>query len=84
MLLLIFKNYYNYWSLNSWSKGAIFGTKPTTRQRAEYLKYLQAIAQRKEKPLEWVEKHMELEFGWGQVAQGGLNSYTNLNRNQGR
>ncbi len=60
-----FKEHYGYWSPNSWSKGAIFGTKPTTQQRSEYLKYLQAIAQRKEKPLDWVQKHMELEFGLG-------------------
>lgn len=60
-----FKERYGYWSPNSWSKGAIFGTKPTTQQRAEYLKYLQAIAQRKEKPQQWVQKQMELEFGLG-------------------
>jgi len=57
-----FKERYGYWSPNSWSKNAIFGTKPTPQQRTEYLKYLQVIAQRKEKPLEWVQKHMELEF----------------------
>lgn len=63
-----FKERYGYWSPNSWSLGAIFGTKPTTQQRAEYLKYLQAIAQRKEKPQQWVQKQMELEFGLGQTA----------------
>lgn len=63
-----FKERYGYFAPNSWSKSAIFGTKPTTQQRAEYLKYLQAIAQRKEKPLEWVQKQMELEFGLGQPA----------------
>lgn len=60
-----FKERYGYWSPNSWSKGAIFGTKPTLEQQSNYLKYLQAIAQRKEKPLEWVQKQMELEFGLG-------------------
>ncbi|WP_158260580.1 hypothetical protein [Chlorogloea sp. CCALA 695] len=49
-------------------RSALFGTKPTTQQRSEYLKYLQAIAQRKEKPQEWVQKQMELEFGLEQPA----------------
>ena len=64
-----FKERYGYWSPNSWSKGAIFGTNPTPQQRSEYLKYLQAIAQRKEKPQQWVQKQMELEFGLGQIIQ---------------
>jgi superfamily II DNA or RNA helicase len=69
---MTFKERYGYWSPNSWSKGAIFGTKPTPEQQSNYLKYLQAIAQRKEKPLEWVQKQMELEFGLGQVTQSHL------------
>lgn len=65
---MVFKERYGYWSPNSWAKGAIFGTKPTTQQRSDYLRYLQAIAQRKEKSDNWVQRYMELEFGLGQLV----------------
>jgi hypothetical protein len=40
-----------------------FGDSPTIAQNS-YYRYLQAIAQRKEKPDTWIKRHMELEFGF--------------------
>lgn len=59
---LIFKEQYGHWPPDPWSFGAIFGKNPTPDDQAKYQNYLQAIAERKEKPDSWVKRYMELEF----------------------
>lgn len=66
---MVFKERYGHWSPDAWATGAIFGDSPTPEQRASYRNYLTAIAKRLEKPSSWVQRHMELEFGFRQAAQ---------------
>ncbi len=58
-----YRERYGYWPPDSWGTGAIFGLNPTALQQESYRRYLQMIAQRKQKPDSWVERHMYLEFG---------------------
>lgn len=58
-----FKDLYGHWPPDPWSFRAIFGEDSTADDRANYQDYLQAIAQRKEKPNSWVKRYMQLEFG---------------------
>lgn len=60
---LLFREKFGHWPPDSWAKSAIFGSSPTAKQQFEYKGYLQAIAQRKEKPSSWVQRYIELEFG---------------------
>ena len=60
----IFREKYGHWSPESWSKGAIFGERPTQTQQTFYRNYLMTIAQRKEKSDQWVQRYMTLEFGF--------------------
>lgn len=60
---IAFKDKYVHWPPEAWASGAVFGENPTADQRFSYLRYLQAIATRKEKPESWVERYMGLEFG---------------------
>lgn len=61
---MTFKERFGHWAPDSWAKGAMFGFSPTQNQQAEYQSYLQAIARRKEKPDLWVQRYMDLEFGF--------------------
>lgn len=61
---MTFKDRFGHWPPDAWARGAVFGDNPTQVQRGSYYSYLQAIAQRKEKPEAWVQRHMELEFGF--------------------
>lgn len=58
-----FKEQYGHWPPEPWSYSALFGEKPTDRERTSYENYLRTIAKRKEKPDSWVERYMQLEFG---------------------
>lgn len=57
------KDKYGHWPPDAWARGAVFGDNPTPNHKTSYHHYLQAIAQRKEKPETWVERYMCLEFG---------------------
>lgn len=65
---MVFKERYGHWSPDAWATGAIFGDNPKFEQRTSYLNHLSAIAKRLEKPESWVQRHMELEFGFKQTA----------------
>ena len=43
---------------------SILGVKPTQTQQASYYNYLVNVALRKEKQKEWVQRYMNLEFGF--------------------
>lgn len=60
---VIFKEQFGYWPPDDWARGAIFGDKPTSEQAGLYYDYLQAIAQRKQKPESWVQRNLMLEYG---------------------
>lgn len=62
---MVFKEQYGHWAPDSWARGAVFGDNPTDDHRLCYNSYLQAIAQRKEKPPSWIQRYMRLEFGFG-------------------
>lgn len=62
---VIFKEHYGHWPPDDWARGAIFGDSPTAAQKEMYQAYLQAIAQRKQKPESWVQRCQILEFGGG-------------------
>lgn len=61
---ITFKDRFGHWPPDAWARGAVFGDHPTQVQRRSYYRYLQAIAQRKEKSEAWVERYMSLEFGF--------------------
>lgn len=61
---MLFKERYGHWAPDSWARGAVFGDNPTASQQVSYHSYLQAIAQRKEKPPSWIQRYMNLEFGF--------------------
>lgn len=63
-----FKEQYGHWPPDAWGTGAIFGDRPTPEQQASYRNYLEAIARRLEKPESWIQRHMELEFGFRQAT----------------
>ena len=46
-----------------WGKGAVFGEQPTDEHRSNYQRHLMAIASRKNKDKDWIEKYFGLEFG---------------------
>lgn len=64
----VFREKYGHWPPDSWAKGAIFGDCPMQAQRASYQNHLNAIAQRKDKPQLWVERYINLEFGFGNTG----------------
>jgi hypothetical protein len=65
---MVFKERYGHWSPDAWAIGAIFGDNPTVNQQTSYRNYLSAIARRLEKPSSWIQRHMELEFGFNQAS----------------
>lgn len=65
---MVFKERYGHWSPDAWAIGAIFGDNPKLEQRTSYLNHLLAIARRLEKPSSWIQRHMELEFGFNQAS----------------
>lgn len=58
-----FREKYGHWPPDSWAKGAIFGIQATPLQQMSYRNYLSAIARRKNKPDNWIQRYMVLEFG---------------------
>jgi DNA repair protein RadD len=48
---------------DAWLQGCIFGDTPTPQDRQHYKNYLVAIAQQQRKPLDWVVREFQLEFG---------------------
>lgn len=60
----VFREKYGHWSPESWATNAVFGNNPTQAQQIAYRSYLTSIAQRKEKPQNWVQRYMGLEFGF--------------------
>lgn len=60
----VLREKYGHWPPESWAKGAIFGSLPTQYQRTSYQNYLHKLAKRKGKPPVWVQRQMELEFGF--------------------
>jgi len=65
---MIFKEKYGHWPPDSWAKGAVFGNSPTAKQRSAYYEYLRILAQRKEKLDTWIQRYIELEFGFERTA----------------
>lgn len=66
---MTFKERYGHWPPDSWALGAIFGLSPTASQEKSYHRYLQAVAKRKEKSESWVERYMNVEFGFREIAR---------------
>ncbi len=64
----IFREKYGHWPPDSWARGAIFGDRPIQAGRSDYHKYLNAIAQRQKKPQVWVQRYINLEFGFESTA----------------
>lgn len=58
-----FKDKYGYWPPRAWARGAVFGDCPTQKNKRDFRRYLQSVAQRKEKPEDWVKRYLTLEFG---------------------
>lgn len=61
---MVFKERYGHWSPDAWAIGAIFGDNPTADQQTSYGNYLSAIANRLGKPNSWIQRYMNLEFGF--------------------
>ena len=66
---MTFKERFGHWPPDAWARDAVFGDHPTEVQRLSYKSYLQALAQRKDKPESWIERYMNLEFGAMSVAE---------------
>ncbi len=58
-----FKENFGFFPPWDWGKGAVFGETPTDEHRSNYQRHLMAIASRKNKDKDWVEKYFGLEFG---------------------
>lgn len=58
-----FKDKYGYWPPRAWARGAVFGDRPRQKDKRDFRRYLHSVAQRKEKPDEWIERYMTLQFG---------------------
>ena len=64
-------NYYEYfevWPHDSWSKGAIFGKRPSRVQMENYRIFLDRIARKRGRTIHWVMEEFEKEFGAGSWA----------------
>ena len=60
---VVFKDDFGFFPPWDWGKGAVFGEQPTDEHRRSYQSHLMAIASRKNKDKDWVEKYFGLEFG---------------------
>lgn len=60
---MLHKERYGHWPPDAWARSAVFGDNPSESQKEAYHSYLQALAQRKEKPPSWIQRCMNLEFG---------------------
>ena len=60
---LVFKENFGFYPPFDWAKGAVFGERPTDSNKKSYKSYLKAIASRKGKEEDWIEKYFNLEFG---------------------
>ena len=60
----IFREKYGHWPPETWARAAVFGVKPTPEHGVSYYNYLVNVALRKEKQKEWVQRYMNLEFGF--------------------
>ncbi len=57
-----FKEKHGYFPPDDWAKNAVFGEKPTRKQRSLYKKHLSAIADRLSKEPKWIDRYLRLEF----------------------
>ncbi|MEP0872857.1 DEAD/DEAH box helicase [Trichocoleus desertorum AS-A10] len=60
-----FKDQFGHWAPDDWGLGAVFGDSPTTDSIRAYLRFVQGVAQRKDKDVGWVNLWMRREFGKG-------------------
>jgi hypothetical protein len=64
-----FKDQFGHWAPDDWGLSAVFGDNPTTNSIRSYLRFVQGVAQRKNKDVGWVNLWMRREFGkdWQQA-----------------
>lgn len=58
-----FKEKFGHFPPDDWAKNAIFGERPTSKQRQTYQAYLKQLQQQKQKPDSWLHRYLLLEFG---------------------
>jgi superfamily II DNA or RNA helicase len=63
LAISLFEKKFNYVPHSVVTKGAVFGENPSDQQRKMYRAYLQRIAFKQGKDLNWIMQFMELEFG---------------------
>jgi superfamily II DNA or RNA helicase len=62
--VMSFKDQYGYWPPFAWALHCLYGESPGMKNFREYYDHLSAIAERKDKDGDWIQRQMLLEFGY--------------------